>query len=149
MHCDDLREEFGLYSEPPEHLMDCQECRQEWEIHLALRDLKAPTLGADFDRLVLNQLEARGLFEPTTPTLLEKLSSWFTQIVTPAAVLACLLLLLWLGDLANTRPAPELRALRPDRARMWTSLPDAVPPPVFPGPAPSRVRRPLVKADQP
>lgn len=149
MRCDQIREEFRLCEQPPEHVRDCPDCRLEWEVHLSLRQFQAPKLEESFDQLVLAQLQQRGLFDPPAPTFLQRLSQGFAKLLTPATILACLLLLLWLGDLAATRPAPELRALRPDRARLWSSLPDAVPPPAFPGPAPSRVRRPLVKADQP
>ncbi len=145
MQCDQIRESFSQCQEAPEHIQGCAECRQEWEIHQMLRQFKAPQLDSSFDLAVLSRLEQRGHFAPPTPNWWEKLAAQLSYLLPRAAVLACLLLLFWLGNLASTSPSPELRALRPDRARLWTSLPDAVPPPAYPGAGPDRVHRPLVQ----
>lgn len=148
MSCQVTRETFHLYKIPPEHCAACAECRAEWELHLALRELRAPDLGEEFNQRVLECLELKGHFQPTPPSRLESLWHLLTRALPPLAVAACLLLFLWMGNLAANRPPSELRSLPPDDAQLWSNLPDAVPPRALPGPAPSRQRWRLVRGDK-
>lgn len=138
MRCEELRERFSGFpdEELARHLEGCPQCRQDWLVFQEMLALKAPVLDAAFDRAVLEGLQSRGYFEPSPPTLWQRASAWLARAIPPAAVLASLLLLLWLGDLAATRPGADVRALSPDTARMWSRLPDAVPSPTERRPAP-------------
>lgn len=145
MHCEEIRERFSELDAPPEHIQHCSDCAAEWELHLQLRGLRAPLLSESFESGVLAALEERGFFASPASTFADKLWEQFVRILLPVTLAACALLLLWMGGLALQRPAPELRALEPDNAKLWTSLPDAVPAPPIPGPAPSRHQTRLVK----
>lgn len=145
MQCDEIRERFPELDSPPEHIDTCPACAEEWKLHLQLRGLRAPLLPDSFATGVLTALEERGFFTAPEPTLAEKLWAHFARLLLPLALAACAILFLWMGSLAAQRPAPELRALQPDKARMWSSLPDAVPAPAIPGPAPSKEQVRLVK----
>lgn len=137
MRCEELRERFlEPDAELQRHLESCSECREEWLVFRQLQSLRAPRLDPTFDLRVLAGLTARGHFRPAPPNLAQKLGGWLARALAPVAVLACLLLLVWLGDLALTRPGPEVRSLRPETARLWIGLPDAMPVPGDPGPAP-------------
>lgn len=149
MQCDEIRETFCELDSPPEHIQTCSACAQEWERHLLLRGFKAPVLPESFEFGVVTALEERGFFEPPVPGLAERLWEQFVRLLLPLALAACAFLLLWMGSLAAQQPAPELRALQPDEAKLWSSLPDAVPAPPIPGPAPSREQIRLVKGDSP
>lgn len=148
MQCDEIREKFCQMEEPSEHVKSCSACAEEWEFHLLLRQHAAPQLGEDFEAGVLERLQARGFFEVSGRTWSERAWQYFCEALTPLAVAACLLLFLWMGQLATRSPAPDLRALEPEESRLWSSLPDAVPPPAIPGPAPARVQIRLVKGDE-
>lgn len=147
MQCDQIRETFPELTSPPQHVEKCKACREEWELHLRLRNFRAPELDANFDRAVLQALDSKGFFEPDSPTWLERTGELLQRFLTPLAVAACVLLFLWMGRLAWEKPAPELRALQPEQSKLWSSLPDAVPPPALPGPAPSQRQVRLVKGD--
>lgn len=140
MRCEELRERFAEEPRSVEltrHLEGCPDCRLDWQIFQELQALQAPPLNAAaFDRTVLDGLERRGAFSPRPPSFGERLIAWFARALPPVAVAACLLLLLWLGNLAATRPGSDVRALTPDKARVWSRLPDAVPPALETGPAP-------------
>ena len=111
--------------------------------------MKAPELELDFNRSVLSELEKRNFFETTQPSAIERFWRGFARILPPLALAACLLLFFWMGNLASNQPAQELRALEPERAKMWSSLPDAVPQSALPGSVPSRRQIRLVKGDRP
>ena len=148
MHCEEVRESFSRLDAPPEHIRNCSACAEEWELHLLLRGFKASPLPDSFESGVLTALEERGFFQPSAPTFAEKLWDHFVRLLWPLALATCAFLLLWMGGLALQKPAPELRALEPDNAKLWTSLPDAVPAPPIPGPAPSRHQTRLVKGGE-
>ena len=147
MHCEEIRDQFSQLSEPPPHIEECEDCRLEWEIHLALRALKAPELSSNFDQLVLQGLEERAYFQNSWQRATEHLARRFCSILRPVALAACLLLLLWLGRLSQKEPPPELRALEAGPARAWSRLPDAVPAAPLPGATPQRRRIRLVKGE--
>ena len=147
MHCDEIREQFPDSESPPGHLETCAECRQAWMVHTALQSFSAPQLGVSFDAKVMQALESRGHFE-SQRSVWDSLSTWLQRLLPPATVLACLLLFLWMGTLALTKPGEDLRALNPEKAKLWTTLPDAVPPPALPGAAPSRRQIRLVRGDE-
>lgn len=148
MQCEEIRESFPDLDSPPEHIETCSACAEEWERQLLLRGFKAPILPDSFATGVMTALEERGFFEAPTPTLAERLWEHFARLLLPLALAACAFLLLWMGSLAAQQPAPELRALQPDNAKLWSSLPDAVPAPAIPGPAPSREQIRLVKGGE-
>lgn len=148
MQCQQVEDRFEEHFEGPlqevaGHLARCEQCRRQWDGFAGLMEqlagLKATPPGPEFDLKVLATLEARGLFEEE-PSLLERWLRWTETWLPRAALAACVLLILWMVGLAGTRPPEELRALTPEKARAWTHLPDAVPPPAFPGPAPSQKR---------
>ncbi len=155
MQCESVENRFEEHydaslAEVSQHLEACPECRREWDdfvdLMARLQTLKAGAPSPELDRRVLQELETRGIFNER-PSVLEVGLEWLNRLLPKVALAACLLLLLWMADLAQTRPPEELRALRPDRARLWTNLPDAVPPPAFPGPPPSQQRPHLVDND--
>jgi hypothetical protein len=148
MQCEEIRERFPELDSPPEHTQTCSACAEEWERHLLLRGFKAPLLSDSFAEGVLTALEERGFFESPTPTLAERMWEQFVRLLVPLALATCAFLFLWMGSLALQQPAPELRALQPDNAKLWSSLPDAVPAPPIPGPAPSREQMRLVKGGE-
>ena len=148
MQCEEIRERFPELDSPPDHIETCSACAEEWKRHLLLRGFKAPLLPDSFGAGVLTALEERGFFEPPAPTLAERLWDHFARLLLPLALATCAFLLLWMGSLAVQRPAPDLRALQPDNAKLWSSLPDAVPAPPIPGPAPSREQMRLVKGGE-
>lgn len=148
MHCDEIRESFPKRETPPDHIHTCTACAEEWERHLLLREFRAPLLSESFDTDVMRALEERGFFQAPAPTLGERLWEHFVRLLLPLALAACAFLLLWMGGLALQRPSPELRALQPENAKLWSSLPDAVPAPALPRPAPSRAQTRLVKGGE-
>lgn len=153
MQCEAIEEQFEQHLDKPvpevlSHLENCSGCRHRWEQYQQLladlKTLRAPPAPEGIDQRVLAQLESRGMFEPGKPWT-ETFFDWVEWLLPKAAVLTCLLLIFWMGLLAATRPGPELRALKPESARLWTRLPDAVPPPAFPGPGPAQSRIQVVK----
>lgn len=128
MRCEEIRETFHGTEQPPDHVSHCQDCRDEWEMHVALRAFKAPDLDERFNARVLAELDYRDVFTKSEPGVFQRVYEKLLQVLPPVAMAACLLLLLWMGRVASHRPKPELRALESDKAKVWSQLPDAVPP---------------------